>query len=89
MQQLNAPICMYCKNAHKCNLGIRNEEIITWGLFNHKKPIRKEEVLFELNDYFKKDKYLLKQIDNSYTDDYKKALKILKEQKKAISGKYK
>jgi len=89
MQQANAPICMYCKNAHKCSLGIRNEEILKWGLFNHKKPIRKEEVLFELDERFKNDKYLIWQIDNSYTDDYKEALEILKSEKYSIGGKNK
>ena len=78
MQQANAPICMYCKNAYKCNLGIRQEEVLKWGIFNHKKPINKEEVLFELKDGYEDDKYLIWQIDNSYTD-YKEALKILKE----------
>jgi hypothetical protein len=70
---------MYCKNAYKCNLGIRQEEVLKWGIFNHKKPINKEEVLFELKDGYEDDKYLIWQIDNSYTDDYKEALKILKE----------
>lgn len=86
MQQANAPICMYCKNAHKCSLGIRKEEIISWGLFNHKKPIRKEEVLFELDERYKNDKYLIWEIDNSYTDDYTKALEILKSIKSDFAG---
>ncbi len=86
MQQRNPPICMYCKNASKCNVGIRKEEILSWGLFNHKKPIRNEEVLFELNERYKEDKYLVWEIDNSYTDDYKLALKWLKELKDSFSN---
>jgi len=45
-----------------------------------------EEVLFELKEEYKNDKFLVRQIENSYLSDYKKAKESLKFQKDFFSG---
>lgn len=86
LQQDKAPICLYCKNAYRCDLEIRADETISWGIFNHKTPMGEEEVLFELKEEYKNDKFLVRQIENSYLSDYKKAKESLKFQKDFFSG---